>query len=122
MTNKLPALLAELSEIAPEICRQVNDEYIMQGFVFFVDKKVGLTATLFESNGTISGSATGNPAYDWLQGALMRVIEGKGWYWELRYSKPRNRYQAEIANHTVWNNDATEALLIAFITALKGEQ
>lgn len=120
MSNNLPTLLAELSEIAPDVCQKKPFSYYAIGDYLFWYNVEGDFVAEHKRHRDIM--YTGQPAYDWLQGALQRTIKERGMHWDLRYWKPRDRYMADVADHTVWNNDATEVLLTAFIQAIKGEQ
>lgn len=120
MSNNLPALLAELATVAPNVCKNVAADIYAIGdyrFQYYDDTlhawEVGFTYT-----------CTGLPAYDWLIGALQRVIKGKGWPYMIQYHEQRNQYAVWVGfseQAEAISSIATEALLTALIAALQQE-
>lgn len=99
-------LLKRLSEIAPDVCEQIEKDAIYARNIYF--------------DGHKCVSAIGDDA--WLQLALQRAIEARGWYWELRYSPIDKQYKAEVCNLLISRLSSNEALLTAFILALEAEK
>lgn len=108
--------LAELAELAPDICQRIespNGDYYLIGnyrFWFVRDELVA------QSNIEMY---KGQPALDWLQCALQRMIVMRGWYLEVRYWPPRQKWEAEVANRRVWGDTPTETLLATLLAALR---
>lgn len=121
MHNKLPTLLAELSERAPDVCKSLAGCYEIGVYRFWIGGYDELYAVVFDDN----SYAVGQPALDWLQGALQRAIEARGWYFlierwpdEARVKLvllPSGQQRHADAPHT------TVALLAALVAALKSE-
>lgn len=126
MSNNLPTLLAELSEIAPQICQRKDTEFAGTWY------KIGdyeFGHDLWVDGEFLADCATsmvrGLPAYDWLQGALMRVIKSKDWGYKIQSPASTELTFAKVyfLPDGIFSSDgdnATETLLIALIQAIKG--
>jgi hypothetical protein len=115
--NKLINLLQQLSELDPATCRPMEGNgYEIGIYRFFLDTNGELHGYAF---GSMHNSCTGRPALAWLRGAVEAACEARGWYWELRYWPPRKKHWAEIANLTQWADTPAEALLAAFVEAVR---
>lgn len=113
--------LARLAELAPDVC--VTTRYHNGVTTYFIgDCIFWQNNDEFTARLTSRESCIGQPALDWLQCALQRVIKARGINWELRYWKPRDQYEAEVANQTKWADTAADALLSALINTLEVEK
>jgi hypothetical protein len=120
MTNNLPALLAELSEIAPDVCSKYASNAFEIGEYIFVWRVE--QADLMARHKNDNHPYTGPPALDWLQGALQRTIEARGWDWDIIFTPNSDpRYTTRAKNKIAYNDNAAVALLTALIAALKSE-
>lgn len=121
MSDNLPQLLAELSQLAPDVCQKDRYLYIIDEYAFFIsnDKFQARQSGEFMINPVV----TGQPALDWLHGCLMRVIEGKGWVLDTCQLATHNGCNAIVDNdyNSDWQPTMAEALLTALIMAIKGE-
>lgn len=114
--SNLPALLAELATIAPEVCQVDGYGRYKIGAYRFGYSDLGFYASC-------GYYATGRPAIAWLLDALQGVIEAKGWdYIQTKilavYSVELHDKDDNKMSHTVGLSRA-EALLTALIAALK---
>ena len=105
-------LLKRLSEIAPDVCEQIAPII----FKIRIREKDAIYARNIYFDGHKCVSAIEDSA--WLQLALQRAIEVRGWYWELLYSLIDKQHKAEVYNLLVSGLSSNEALLTAFISAL----
>jgi hypothetical protein len=123
MPNNLPTLLAELSERAPEVCKSLAGSYEIGVYRFWIGDYDELYAVVFDADNSY---AVGQPALDWLQCALQRAIEVRGWYFLVeRWPTGESCIKIALtptgqARYTHGDN-ATESLLTALIAAIKGE-
>jgi hypothetical protein len=118
--TKLINLLQQLSELDPATCRRHPDVavYTIDGYSFWLADDGLFSASIPDCRYVF----TGRPALAWLRDAVEAAIEARGWYWELRYWPPRKKHRAEIANLTQWADTPAEALLAAFVEAVRAEK
>lgn len=119
----LQSLFTQLNEAAPEICHKVKDGFAIGNYVFFEADIPDSSAK--ELAAFIKGDyhpVTGQPALDWLCGALQQVVYNKGWALDTcQLATPHNGYNAIIGNEydSDWQPTMAQALLTALIAALQ---
>lgn len=125
MTNNLQELLAVLATLAPDVCEQMN------ATIFKIKVRSG--NTIFARNIYTDEVDSQSHLEDmfWLQGALQRAIEARGWDYNHHTSITKGEYHFVtiyksgngVGFHSENNHckNTTEPLLAALIAALKGE-
>lgn len=115
MSNNLQSLLAELATVAPDVCQPKDDGFCLSGYYF----------SFLGSSGELSaysqGLEFGQPALDWLTGALMGECKRLKLSCDITYSPDIHCTSARVNDIKIRNDDLTVALLTALIAALKGE-
>jgi hypothetical protein len=110
-------LLEQLSREAPEVCEQT---------VPFNGFRIGQYSFWFEPEfqaQTQQKLVTGDPAHDWLRGALETAIVARGWSLNTIQLTTHNGNNVIIANefNSDWQPTMAQALLTALIAALRSE-
>lgn len=113
--------LAKLAELAPDVCQIISpegDTFGIGDYGFWVDDEGIFTACHKDYPNDVF--IKDQPALAWLQDALQRAIETRGWYFEI------NKYPKELAHvyitssstHRGAADTTAEALLDALIRAV----
>jgi hypothetical protein len=117
MNNHLPALLAELAETAPDVCWKNGTDYIIEPYRFGFANSGGLMAHY-------QHWITDQPALAWLQCALQAECRRRNWHYQSGWTHSDGVFfwafvDTKYIGHA---NSEAEALLLAFIAAVKGEK
>lgn len=136
----IPSLLARLTAAAPGVCVVTFGgtdvpHYRIGDYEFWEHYRAGFVANLFKVAGY---TVEGQPALDWLQGALRAAIEAiKGIdavkfftsysndkickHCELNYYSIDKNGNAQRNDYRGMSDNSTEALLAAFVSYCEGE-
>lgn len=116
----IASLLARWSAKRPEECWQTDKgAWAIGDYTFVVSSDTGVLSAYHEQTG--NRWVTGQPALDWLRGAIMRVMKEQGIYNVISYWPPRNKFKAEVENKASIDDDPTIALLISYVKYLEGQ-
>ena len=125
MTAQIAELLDRLAAAEPEVCRLRDDgRYVMQDYVFwFGGDQLGAQELKYD-NAFLSPFTFGQAALDWLQGALQRAIEARGWEYQCQsFTNSNGAGRVCCANIIDFDfsyaDTPAAALLAAFVAAVE---